>query len=336
MRKMWIRLCLAFLFIVGGMQAMAAEKNISTLFLEFRQQSGYLEETAILGASRRSIRLNDGKGALNKRMVRLNTMLEKYSKQADDELEQELGELGDLLYEPISDSIDRCDTVAIRISFGMLRFPFEHLFYKGKPLGLQKPVFVHFDNLSTEPFSIKEIESSLILADLTADPEEACKDAAKKLPNAEYLDFADLEFRDLKRLRKHDLLLVSAHGDISFSDEDCIDFGEESVYPDSWAKVAPQLAYFDSCQLGVSREFISAFKDAGTRYLLAPVTSNEAGNSSTKTIEAFFAKLLAGESPERALFLAKTALYERFSHGKKISLGKLLYRALPFRVYRLN
>lgn len=306
------------------------------LRLEFRRRKGFLEMRAgdEMAASNHS--LNDAGKKLTRRMNRLNTMLENYGRHGDEEFKTELKELGAIFYDPVKSAILEADIVAIGISPEIIRFPFEHLYFQEKPLGLQKPIVVYFPPLPAQSFSFAGIKSAQVLADLTADPEEACRTVAKRLRNAEYRSLDDIDTDFLMALAPHDLLLASVHGSISFDEADCIEYDEESIYPKSWAKTAPMLAYFDSCQVGVSNAFVETFKAAGTQYFIAPITSNEAGNSSTRTIENFFAGLIAGESPERALFQTKLRLFDHYSAGKKSSYGELLYRVMPFRAYRLN
>jgi hypothetical protein len=59
--------------------------------------------------------------------------------------------------------------------------------------------------------------------------------------------------------------------------------GEESLRSEHLSHLSPSLVYFDSCNLGVSAQFIQSFRDRGTQFYVAPIMGNEAGESSTKT-----------------------------------------------------
>jgi len=72
---------------------------------------------------------------------------------------------------------------------------------------------------------------------------------------------------------------------------------------------------------------------AGTSYFLAPILSNEAGNSSTRTIRLFFKNLAETGSPAESLYLTRRQLYQEF---QKDPPAKRLWRAYPFRLYRLS
>lgn len=318
----------------GNPSSNAARSRV--LRLDFSHEKGFLVMDATTDAGTNNFRLKDEKGKLTRRLNTLNELLENYNQHTDEVLRSELKQLGALIYGAVKESIAQADEVAIGITPAMIPYPFEHLYFEGKPLCLQKPIVFYFDSLPAQHFSYGNIKSAQVIADLTADPDEACRKVATKFNNADYRDIAKVNPSFIKNLKPHDLLLVSAHGEISYDEDDCIEFNDESFYPQSWAKTVPQLAYFDSCGVGASYEFLKTFKKAGTLYFLAPITSNEAGNSSTKTIRYFFENLIHGESPERALFKAKIHLFEHYSEGSNLSYGKLLYRSMPFRAYRLN
>jgi hypothetical protein len=61
--------------------------------------------------------------------------------------------------------------------------------------------------------------------------------------------------------------------------------------------------------------------------------SNQGSGRLLRTIGALFDKFVKGAAPIAALFRARTQLYETY-HADE--LPKLLWRASPFRVYRLN
>jgi hypothetical protein len=79
--------------------------------------------------------------------------------------------------------------------------------------------------------------------------------------------------------------------------------------------------------------YLAAMRASGVKYFLAPMMSNEAGNSSTLTIKAFFRELAAGVDPVEALYRARRELHAAFETE---ALRVLLWKAFPFRVYALN
>jgi hypothetical protein len=87
---------------------------------------------------------------------------------------------------------------------------------------------------------------------------------------------------------------MSVHGQIDNTTADHVGLGHGSGTGADFLTIKPRLAYFDSCRLGVSGRFLKAFLEIGSLYFVAPVLSNEAGNSSTKTMQSFFKHLQQG------------------------------------------
>ena len=154
------------------------------------------------------------------------------------------------------------------------------------------------------------------------------------LPSSSYYAMEEMNLAKLSSIRSADILLISAHGWVQLANTDFMKMGEERLRPESLSHFSSSLVYFDSCNLGVSAQFIQSFRSRGTQFYVAPILSNEAGNSSTKTIAFFFGRLKAGDTPSKALFYTRKKLYEFY--GEKEGFNKLLFRAFPFRVYSLN
>jgi hypothetical protein len=217
-----------------------------------------------------------------------------------------------------------------------VRCPFDILQYRKLPLFLQKPVTYSFSQVNSN-LNFSEDWSALMISDRTADPENGAAFVQDILANSVYYDIQDLTLEKLNLIPPKDLVLISAHGSIDSHlshQQDHIDFNQDSILPTHLARLSPKLIYLDSCQLGVSYEFIQSLKRAKTKYYIAPILSNEAGNSSTRTIQLFFKFLKDGFSPALALFHTRTQLYQHFQKTDGYNL--LIWRAFPFRVYHLN
>lgn len=244
--------------------------------------------------------------------------------------------LGSQILSPLALWIDRCEEIQFIIPEDFVRFPFDILQYRELPLFLQKPITYGFSQVcSTLKFS--EDWSALIISDRTADPENGAALVKDILADSIYYDIRDLTLDKLNSIPPKDLILISAHGLVSsnrFNGEDHIALGEESILPAHLSRLTPKLIYLDSCELGVSNEFIQSLRKAKTNYYIAPILSNEAGNSSTKTIKLFFESLKEGLSPSLALFHTRTQLYKHFQVSDDYK--RLMWRAFPFRVYQLN
>lgn len=242
--------------------------------------------------------------------------------------------LGTQILSPLNLWIDRCEEIQFIIPEDFVRFPFDVLQYRELPLFLQKPVTYSFSPVrSTVNFS--QDWSALILSDRTADPERGAALVKDILADSVYYDIKDLTLSKLNSISPKDLILISAHGIIGngANRTDYIALEKESILPAHLSRLTPKFIYLDSCQLGVSNKFIQSLRKAQTNYYIAPILSNEAGNSSTQTIKLFFECLKEGLSPSLALFHTRTQLYQNFQSD---NYKKLMWRAYPFRVYQLN
>jgi hypothetical protein len=244
-------------------------------------------------------------------------------------------EAGNTLLAPLSNDIRRAARIRIVSPAGLLKIGLDVLHLHGQPLFVQKPIVYAFD--ADRPASVLAAKDSwfgLLISDQTADPQRAVFDVAKRFPRSERLDAAGL---DLTRLRSHpavDFVVLSAHGRAGYVEKDYIELpSQEVLSPADIARLRPQLVYFDSCNLGISTTYLEALRRAGTKYAVAPMLSNEAGNSSTRTIEAYFEALAKGVHPVTALHVARKQLYSVYQSEPLITL---LWRAFPFRIYILN
>jgi len=245
-----------------------------------------------------------------------------------------LEEFGALIFTPIADLVDSSTEIQFVIPARFLTFPLDLLHFKGLPLFLQKPVTYSFEKIGPGEFPLSPRQTALIIEDRSINPEKCCQILKDALPLSGYYNMEVMSLSKLSALRAADILLISAHGWVQFANIDFMGMGKERLQPERLSHLSPGLVYLDSCQLGVSAQFIQSFRDRGTQFYVAPILSNEAGNSSTKTIAFFFERLKAGDTPSKALFYARKKLYEFY--GEKEGFNKLLFRAYPFRVYALN
>jgi hypothetical protein len=250
------------------------------------------------------------------------------------DVERSLREYGELFYGPIRELVQQSSEIEIVLGDeALVPFPYEDLYFDGKPLFLQKPVAYSFEEIGPGRVDLARLTDALLISDGTADPERAVATIQEHLDNCAYLDISEIEPADLREATTIDLLLVSAHGHVSADGPDHISFGLPKLVAEDLGQMRPELVYFDSCSLGASLDFMRVFRGSGVPYYVAPWFSNEAGNSSTKTMRLFFAALARHQDPVHALFLTRRKLHEHFS--KSDSPYAILFRASPFRVYRL-
>jgi len=251
-----------------------------------------------------------------------------------------IAKLSDELLKPLSPEIGSASCVVFQIRPDQMYFALDLLSVGGSPLFVQKPIGYAFKaNTDFGEQVVRPGAKGLIIRDPSTDPQDGAKTAHGMFPESKLYFMKETSLR-IFRGSKFDFILISGHGSVFMPwddsddrEEDTIEFNDDSITADVLAKSRHKLVYLDSCQLGMSESFINAARKAGARYYLAPIISNEAGNSSTKTIRYFFGALKEGQPPIDALFAARKKLYSEFQG--KVSREKLLYYAFPFRIYGL-
>jgi hypothetical protein len=124
---------------------------------------------------------------------------------------------------------------------------------------------------------------------------------------------------------------MSVHGRIETATcNSYIKINNEELSPAIFNQRKLKLIYFDSCHLGLGLNFVKKFHDLEAGYYLGPIISNEAGNSSTKTIKYYFENLHSS-NPVESLLKTKQILKGYFPAGVRE-----LFSAAPFRIYKLN
>jgi hypothetical protein len=267
-------------------------------------------------------------------LEKLYDLLER-GKARQEKIEPGLEKWGSQVWGPVESLVQSCSEIHVIIPESLLKPPLDLLYFNKEPLFLQKPIWYSFSELDLPAWQFSQNLTALLISDKSADPDRGVLFLKELIPSAEYFDISEMTLSRLASFQQKDLLLISAHGDISFDKDDYIELRKkEKIKPPHLSRLAPQLVYLDSCQLGASRSFIKAFQTAGTTWYVAPIISNEDGNSSTKTIKFFFQGLQDGLTPTMALFQARIKLYKQFQETD--SFKSLLERSFPFRIYQLN
>jgi hypothetical protein len=303
------------------------------LYLSLQSTGNQISIQAELGKQNKSFTVTKGADEMATQLKMLFARLEKRDVTKAD-IDPLLEELGALIFTPIADLIDSSTEIQFVIPGRFMTFPLDLLHFKGRPLFLQKPVTYSFEKFGSGEFSLSPRQTALIIEDRSINPERCCQILKDALPSSGYYNMEEMNLAKLSSLQAADILLISAHGWVQFANTDSMKIGEERLRPEHLSHLSPSLVYLDSCKLGVSAYFIQSFRDRGTKFYIAPINSNEAGNSSAKTIAFFFERLKAGDTPSKALFYTRKKLYEFY--GEKEGFNMLLYRAFPFRVYSLN
>lgn len=307
------------------------------LFVEVTGQGADVQVVATLGQETKTQEIKDGKKDIQARFLRIYDILQEKKKKELGTLKSEVSYLSEQLIAPLSGMLEKTQHVVFRIDKTFVRAPLDLLESNGTPIFLSHSVTYVASKfkLSQKPFP--KIESGYLMADLTCDPEYGLKQVAKTLPNATYVEMKDASLASIKKAGKsNDVLVLSAHGGIDNKNSGGVSINQQDLYADFVTHLDVNLAYFDSCQMGAAWDFVEEFVDnQSSIYYLAPIISNDAGDSSTLTVKWFFEDLNLGKSPADALAQTRRKLYN-FYKDKNLHEVVVLNKAFAFRLYEFD
>jgi hypothetical protein len=263
------------------------------------------------------------------------TILEEKQVQKVKELEAAIRILSDRLITPFASQLQQSDLVRFIVYEDLIRCAFDLLLWEGTYLFLQQHICYQVEEGDSEDAPTIELGSALLIADLTADPEQACLSVSQLISDSEY---AEMEAANLQMIRKAadqvDVLVVSAHGDLEADNSGTVYLNDESISTKLIGKLEAWLVYFDSCSQGSNTEYIQTFQDeSDVQFYLAPIVSNDAGDSSTKTMLWFFTGLREHLEPIRALSETRQRLFQYYRQQEQLDLVTSLNKAFVFRLY---
>lgn len=311
----------------------ATEPGVLYLTLTLDSARDEVLVRADLDGKNKSYKLSGSAEEILRRFRKLYMLLQS-DEGTKEKLKPSLDAFGKALFDPLGSQIDAANEIRFVIPGELLITPFDLFNYKGNHLFLKKPVTYSFERIVASQFRFLPPQTAMIIEDKSINPEQCCKILTDQLPSSAYYTLDEVNLARLLSFKAANLVLVSAHGYVGFTSKDYMKFGGERLQPEHLTPFSPEMVFLDGCAMGSSASFIEEFRESGTKYYVAPLLSNEAGNSSTKTIRYFFERLRAGDTPARAMFTTRKKLWEFF--GEKEGYPKLLFRAFPFRVYILN
>ncbi len=262
-------------------------------------------------------------------------IVEEKKEGKEQKLRQSIESISAQLITPFAKQIQECSLVRFIVYEDLIRCAFDLLFHDNSPLFLQREICYQVAEGEGEDEPQIELTSALLIADLTADPEEACRQVAELIDESEY---AEMENADLDMIKQAadqvDVLVVSAHGEIDEDNSGGVTINDETISPKLVGKLEAWIVYFDSCQQGANMDYIQSFQDnSEIQFYLAPIISNDAGDSSTLTMVWFFTAVLKHGNPILALHETRKRLFEFYTAKKKLSLITSLNKAFAFRLY---
>lgn len=262
-------------------------------------------------------------------------------------LEQFLIQAGREILTPFASQIRSASRLRIQVPAHLVKIAIDVLEFDGEPLYVRLPiVYTIGRDIAPAGTTLSAASIGLLVSDRTADPERAVFDVANHFPRSVVVDAEEFDEAQLSGHAQIDFAIVSAHGRAGYQDSDVISLSDKRILPPALiARLRPQVVYLDSCNLGISLRYLSEMQGAGVKYAVAPIISNEAGNSSTLTMTSFFREIIVGRDPVEALHVARVRAYEVYGRPRTvwqlaIALRSTkiseLWRAFPFRIYALN
>ncbi len=166
---------------------------MSTLLLEFWTEKHDFCIYAEAGDYEKEITLSGQAKEIVAHFTTIYDILEENQQDQASVLQTSLEWLSQRLIAPFTQQIKACSLVRFVVYEDLIRCAFDLLLFEDSYLFLQRSVCYQVDEGVGEDAPSIEIESALLIADLTADPEEACLAVSKLIPETEYATVEDAE-----------------------------------------------------------------------------------------------------------------------------------------------
>ncbi len=308
---------------------------MSTFLLEFWTEENDFCIYAEAGGYEKELTLA---GQAEEIISHFNTIYEVLEEKQEDktkDLQHAIRILSERIIAPFTEQVRKCSLVRFVVYEDLIRSAFDLLSFENAPLFLQRSVCYQVEEGAGEDAPYIELGSALLIADLTADPEEACRQVAELIPESDYAKMQDADLALIRAAADQvDALVVSAHGEIDEDNSGGVYINDETITPKLIGKLEAWIVYFDACQQGANIDYIQTFQDeSDIQFYLAPIISNDAGDSSTLTMLWFFTAVLEHGNPIQALYETRKRLFEFYTTKKRLSLVTSLNKAFAFRLY---
>ena len=321
-----------FLLFVGSLNFSRVNANV--LFIDIEKEQDFLQIFIHTNENKKVYVINDAENIF-KSCNTIDTIVSrrgKGNKTIIGRLEKEINFLSAELLKPVKKFILNHETINVKISESSVKIPFEFLRINNEFLYRTKPIIYSYNKLQSDDFPKVDLNNGFIITDLTADPENACSSINKKYKNSYFNYIENVNIDSIKKAKGFDFLLMSVHGIIDINScQGHIKINNEKLYPSAFSQKNLKLVYFDSCHLGKAKNFVDRFHSLDAQYYLGPIISNEAGNSSTKTILTFF-DFLENNNPAVSLMKTKQKLRKYSNNNILVEL----WFAAAFRIYKLS
>ncbi len=305
------------------------------LFVTFSVSGMNIKADYVIGSEKKTIVLTGKKTTVLKQFDTIYTIIENKNTKQAKQLNAAVAELSKALLEPAAALIKKTDTINFIIDKALVRCAFDLLEANGKALYLShKITYSAFGYRSKNPALTPK--GGYFVADASTDPEDGFKKASTLFPGAVWEPVENSSLAEIGREDSYNILAISGHGGLDASNSGSIAINDEELDSDTMENIDVALAYLDSCQQGANWDFIETFhNEKNATFMLAPITSNDAGDSSTLTVVWFFENLKKNKDVADALFKTRTKLY---NHYKKAGLDPvtIINKAFCFRLYEFR
>lgn len=247
-----------------------------------------------------------------------------------DTLTHLLDETGHLLFDPVASMVAVAGRIQFVVSESCLYYPFDAAYLAGEPLFVKKPVVYSLTAMPPNSLRVSTEWQGMIISDPATDPAGGAAAVAAMFPRSIHREAGAVNGSLLKDMSSVDFVLVSAASGV-----DGIQLGQQLLRPGGIAALKPKLVYCDCDLYGINLSFIGPLRNAGVATYVAPVCSRVQGETAAQTMVRFFQSLRLGETPSRAMQLARKILYDS-SRIESDDAQAALRAAYPFRVYQLN
>jgi len=321
-----------FLFLVGSLNFSCVNANV--LFIDIEKKQDSLQIFIHTNEKKKVYVINNADNIFKSCNI-IDTIVSRRGKGNSTiigKLEKEINFLSTELLKPIKELVLNYETINVKISESSIKIPFEFLRINNEFLYRAKPIIYSYNKLQSDAFPKVDLDNGFIITDLTADPENACSSINKKYKNSYFNYIENINIESIKKAKDFDFLLMSVHGIIDINScQGFININNKKLYPSAFSQKNLKLIYFDSCHLGMAKNFVDRFHSLDAQYYLGPIISNEAGNSSTKTILMFF-NFLKNNNPVVSLMKTKQTLRKYSNNNILVEL----WFAAAFRMYKLS
>lgn len=286
---------------------------MTILYIVLSLSGANLKAEYTLGAQHKTVTLSGKKSAVLAQCNAIYDTIEAKTTGKTKQLKAAVADLSTKLVAPAADLVQGTDHINFIVDKALVRCAFDLLENAGQPLYLtHKITYTSAGYRAKNP--LHKARGGLFVADPTTDPEDGLKQASRKIAGSKWLAVKDASLKRLRSASKFDTLVISAHGDLDATNSGSMGINDEELDSDLFESVSAGLAYFDSCQMGVNWDFVETFQSERTaRYMLAPITSNDAGDSSTRTVMWFFESLQQSGDAAAALLKTRQRLFKQYT-----------------------